>query len=91
MRKPSLLGLVLVIIGLFWLAKNLNLLPEHWLISYGWYFRQYWPVLVILGGIRILVRRAYPGLALILNLLIIFALIAALLYWFSAGRGLITI
>jgi len=49
-----LLGLVLVLVGLLYLAKNTGLLPMN--IDFGW--NEIWPVLVVIIGLSMINRRS---------------------------------
>jgi phage shock protein PspC (stress-responsive transcriptional regulator) len=52
-RAGVVIGVALILIGFFYLLQNLNLPLLHWFNS-----DVLWPVLLIVGGIALLVRRA---------------------------------
>lgn len=73
-----LLGFVAVLVGLGWLLVNLGLLPAHALREL-W---RYWPVLIILWGILLLLGRGDGGFGCLVGLVIL-ALVATLVFDFS--------
>jgi hypothetical protein len=52
-RGSGLFGLILIGVGLVLTGQNLGYVHFHW--------RDWWPVLVILGGLSILMRGFFPG------------------------------
>lgn len=73
-----ILGLVVVLLGLGLLLFNLGLLPMQPL----WELRRYWPVLLILWGILLLVGRGDGGYGCLVGLAV-FTLVATIVYSFA--------
>ncbi|HEY8464556.1 MAG TPA: DUF5668 domain-containing protein [Bacillota bacterium] len=65
------LGIGLISFGLGSLFKSWGWLPLNFCSSYQTWAREYWPLLFILGGIRILVKEHLPVLEKLLTVLIL--------------------
>jgi hypothetical protein len=81
-RRPSLIGpLILITIGVLFLLANLGYLPlSFWEIAY-----RYWPLILILIGLEIIIGR-HSLIGGLVVLVLWFALIAGVL-WLSAAQG----
>ena len=81
-RRPSLIGpLILITIGILFLLANLGYLPlSFWEIAY-----RYWPLVLILIGLEIIIGR-HSIIGGLVILVLWFALIAGVL-WLSVAQG----
>lgn len=84
-RRPSLIGpLILITIGVLFLLANLGMLPlTFWEIA-----ARYWPLILILVGLEIIVgRRSIIGALVVVGVWV--ALIAGVIYLSFAGGGIL--
>ena len=81
-RRPSLIGpLILITIGILFLLANLGYLPlSFWEIAY-----RYWPLVLVLIGLEIIIGR-HSIIGALVILVLWFALIAGVL-WLSVTQG----
>ena len=81
-RRPSLIGpLILITIGILFLLANLGYLPlSFWELAY-----RYWPLILILIGLEIIIAR-HSIIGGLVILVLWFALIAGVL-WLSVAQG----
>ncbi len=85
--KERILGALLLIgCGLLLFIKNAGWLPEALGFTIARAFEKYWPVLIILAGLRVLVRKSSPGWAYWLGWLIVLLAAVGLYCWLTASR-----
>jgi LiaI-LiaF-like transmembrane region len=68
------LAVVMILFGLLLLLKNSNLLPDSFCSIYLHLAENYWPSLIILFGLQLLVKDRYKILSRILGWLILILL-----------------
>ncbi|MGE5581351.1 MAG: LiaI-LiaF-like domain-containing protein [Bacillota bacterium] len=68
------LALILITLGIFLLLKNSNLLPDNFWPYYNNLARHYWPVLIILLGVQLLIKEKFRDLARLIFWLIVLLL-----------------
>ena len=70
-------GLVVIFIGLIFLAQNVGLVPP---VQVGAFFATFWPVFIILAGLSILARGGW--VLGVISSIIMLAIFALLFAWF---------
>jgi hypothetical protein len=66
-----IVAISLIFFGALSLLKRFDLFPIQWCTAYQQLAVEYWPVLLILGGVKLLVKKRAPALAAFLGLVIV--------------------
>ncbi|TCL61987.1 hypothetical protein EDC14_102916 [Hydrogenispora ethanolica] len=85
MNRRSAGAALLIGGGLLWFGWNAGWLPEgsDWAIAQ--IFERYWPALLVLAGVRLLIQRARPAWAFWLGWLIVLLAGLGLYCWLTAS------